>query len=226
MRKQPWFRALALLSFLGVGVEAGTYKCTEPVTAYDPADPIAVLGIFTTGSILELGEKVKEQNLIAVTYKDPKGGAPIKAVCYTDAQGNPVGTITPGEWTTNFAKALRTAAAMKRSVLMDFTGSDWCPWCVKLEQDVFEKPEFKEFARKNLVLVKVDFPRKTQLPEDVARQNEELQAKYGITGFPSALVVNPKGEVIGSRMGYYQGDPLKTFLGEVEKRLKAQQTPR
>lgn len=66
-------------------------------------------------------------------------------------------------WLTDAAKAQAQAKAEKKLVLLDFTGSDWCGWCIKLNKEVFSKPEFAEYAKKNLVLVEVDFPRRKKL---------------------------------------------------------------
>src|SRR5947209_2105501 len=64
------------------------------------------------------------------------------------------------QWLTDLPKAQAKAKAEHKLVMMDFTGTDWCPWCIKLNKEVFSTPEFSEFAAKNLVLVEVDFPRR------------------------------------------------------------------
>ena len=79
------------------------------------------------------------------------------------------------EWLTDLPKAQAQAKEEKKMVLLDFTGSDWCGWCIKLHNEVFSKPEFAEYARKNLVLVEVDFPRKKKLGAEQKKANEALQ---------------------------------------------------
>src|SRR5207249_2695874 len=74
-------------------------------------------------------------------------------------------------WTDDYEKALAQAKADKKIVLLDFTGSDWCPWCIKLDKEVYEKPKFKEYAKDNLVLVTVDFPNGKHLTKKVKEQN-------------------------------------------------------
>jgi protein disulfide-isomerase len=83
-------------------------------------------------------------------------------------------------WITDLPKAQSQAKAEKKMVMLDFTGSDWCGWCIKLHNEVFSKPEFADYAKKNLVLVEVDFPRKKQQPEALKEANDALQKKYRI----------------------------------------------
>ena len=111
-----------------------------------------------------------------------------------------------GEWFTNHEEALEAAASEKRVVLADFTGSDWCGWCVRLKEEVFDTSEFKEWAAKNVVLLELDFPRRTKLPAELKAQNEALAKKHGVQGFPTILFFDAKGKKLG-RMGYEAGGP-------------------
>ena len=119
------------------------------------------------------------------------------------------------QWLTDLPKAQAQAKEEKKMVLLDFTGSDWCGWCIKLHNEVFSKPEFAEYARKNLVLVEVDFPRKKKLGAEQKKANEALQQKYKIEGYPTIIVLNGEGKKIGE-LGYMPGGP-KAFLAELEK---------
>ncbi len=119
------------------------------------------------------------------------------------------------EWLTDLPKAQSKAKEEKRMVLLDFTGSDWCGWCIKLHNEVFSKPEFAEYARKNLVLVEVDFPRKKKLSAEQKKANDALQRKYEIDGYPTIIVLNGEGKKIGE-LGYMPGGP-KAFIAELEK---------
>ena len=119
------------------------------------------------------------------------------------------------EWLTKFDDAVAKAKAENKQVLMDFTGSDWCGWCIKLDREVFSTPEFQEFAQKNLVLLKVDFPRRKELPGGEKAQNEALAKKYEIEGYPTIVVLNPNGQKAG-QLGYVEGGP-KAFLAELTK---------
>ncbi len=117
-----------------------------------------------------------------------------------------VGSVTAGEgWITNFEAAKAKAAAEKKPLLLDFTGSDWCGWCIKLDKEVFSQDAFKAYAKDSLVLVELDFPRDSStLPEGVAEQNEALAKKYGVRGFPTILILSPEGKLI-EKTGYQRG---------------------
>ena len=119
------------------------------------------------------------------------------------------------KWMTDLSLAQTKAKAEKKLVMLDFTGSDWCGWCIRLNKEVFSKPEFADYAAKNLVLVEVDFPRKKQQTEEMKKANETLQEKYGIKGYPTIIVLNSEGAKIGET-GYMEGGP-KAFVAELEK---------
>jgi len=107
-------------------------------------------------------------------------------------------------WQTDMEKAAATAKASGRYMLLDFTGSDWCGWCMKLDAEVFSQKAFREYAEKNLVCVKIDFPRRISLPEDLKKQNDALLSKYAVRGFPTIIILSPSGETVG-RTGYQPG---------------------
>jgi thioredoxin-related protein len=121
-------------------------------------------------------------------------------------------------WLTDYKKAQQEAKANNKLVLLDFTGSDWCGWCIKLNKEVFSKPEFKDYANKNLVLVEVDFPRAKSQSSDIKKQNEELAQQYQIEGFPTIMVLDGDGKKVGL-LGYMPGGPT-AFIAELEKLRK------
>jgi protein disulfide-isomerase len=121
-------------------------------------------------------------------------------------------------WLTSYEQAQKEAQSKNRLLLMDFTGSDWCGWCIMLDKEVFSKPEFKEYASKNLVLLELDFPRRKQMPPETAAQNEKLLMKYGIQGFPTVVVFDSSGKPLGA-LGYQAGGP-QAFIAELEKLRK------
>ena len=113
--------------------------------------------------------------------------------------------VAAGEgWLTDFAAAKKAAAEKKLPVFALFTGSDWCPWCVRLEKEVLSTDAFKNYAKDSLVLLFLDFPRRTQLPEAQAKANRELAEQYGVRGDPTALLLDAAGKVLG-KTGYRQG---------------------
>jgi len=110
-------------------------------------------------------------------------------------------------WGDDYKAALATAAKENKKVLLDFTGSDWCGWCIKLKKETFDQPAFKDYADKNLVLVEIDFPQgKSQSPA-VKAQNNSLQEQYKVQGFPTLVVLDPQGKVIKQQSGYIPGGP-------------------
>ena len=117
-------------------------------------------------------------------------------------------------WLTDYKKALEAARAEKKVVLVDFTGSDWCVWCIKLKKEVFETPEFSKYAKTNLVLLEIDFPNGKPQSDELKKQNAELQRQFGIEGFPTILVLNSDGKLIG-KMGYVPGGP-KPFIDAIK----------
>lgn len=122
-------------------------------------------------------------------------------------------------WETDFKAALATAKAEGKPVLVDFTGSDWCGWCIRLDKEVFSKQAFKDYAKDSLVLLEVDFPRAKEQSPSLIAQNEALATKYKIRGFPTILLLSGDGELLG-RTGYQDGgadayvEHLKELIGE------------
>jgi thioredoxin-related protein len=120
-------------------------------------------------------------------------------------------------WLTDFEAAKAAAKKEQKVILADFTGSDWCGWCIKLKEEVFSKPEFQKWADKNVVLLELDFPRKTELPADLKKQNEALRKEYGVRGYPTVLFLDAYGKQVG-KSGYVRGGP-EAWIKAVEKEL-------
>jgi thioredoxin-related protein len=116
------------------------------------------------------------------------------------------GFAAEGLWQTDFKAAQAKAKEEKKYLLVDFTGSDWCGWCIKLRNEVFDKEPFKAEAPKQFVLVELDFPHEKEQSDDLKKQNKELSEKYNVEGFPTVLVMDAAGEVI-ARTGYREGGP-------------------
>ncbi len=111
-------------------------------------------------------------------------------------------------WEANLRRAIARSRKEHKPILLNFSGSDWCGWCMKLEEDVFATHEFKSFAREKLVCVLVDTPHRSKLPEEIAKRNEKLKKKYQIKGFPTILLIDGKGNEI-ARTGYKPGGAPK-----------------
>ena len=120
---------------------------------------------------------------------------------------NPQQEITDQKaiWMENAAEARSLAKKDGKVLLLDFTGSDWCIWCKRLDAEVFSQPEFALYAARNLVLLKVDFPRDdSKQTQELREQNGKLAAAYRIEGYPTIILVSPEGKLI-ARMGYERG---------------------
>ena len=119
-------------------------------------------------------------------------------------------TFAAGDlWVSDFEKAKVTATAEGKDLLIDFTGSDWCSWCIKLHKEVFDLDAFKAAGPKNFVLVEIDFPNnKSKLSKETQEQNAKLQTKFGIQGFPSIILADAQGRPY-AKTGYQPGGPEK-----------------
>ena len=158
--------------------------------------------------------KIEHDAFVAMRAKTPK---------------NPAATLTPSPveikvekrvselpWATDLPKALEQAKAEHKIVLLDFTGSDWCVWCMKFDNDVLSQPEFARYAKTNLVMVMLDFPNAIKQSEALKKSNQELQAKFKVDGFPTYVALNPDGKEIGRQVGYLSGGP-QAFIAEFKK---------
>ncbi len=122
-------------------------------------------------------------------------------------------------WNTEFESALTQAKEKNKPILISFAGSDWCKPCIMLTKEVFETPEFDQYANENLVLLLLDFPRlkKNKLTDEQTKHNEQLAAKYNKTGeFPLVVLIDAEGKVI-AKTGYQKGgaDNFIKYLNSV-----------
>lgn len=135
---------------------------------------------------------------------------------------NLVGVICGDDgWTEDAAAAVKKAEAESKDLLLLFTGSDWCPPCKRLEEEVFGKAEFAD-ASKHFVLLKFDFPQGRELPPEVVKQNEEWQAKFGVSGFPTVILIDREQLPFGV-LGFEEGGPenyLKRLESFRQRRIK------
>lgn len=117
------------------------------------------------------------------------------------------------DWQIDVKGAADLAIQKKKPLMLFFTGSDWCGWCIRLQKEVFKTPEFTKWANENVVLVELDFPRRKPLPPELVRQNAELQQMFGVRGYPTVWLVTPtkiNGQVNFERLGstgYVAGGP-------------------
>jgi len=119
-------------------------------------------------------------------------------------------------WLTSYKKALAESKRSGKPVMADFTGSTWCGFCIALKREVFSKPEFKRWAKQNVVLLELDYPR----PGSRKRPSRELSSlaqRYGVRGYPTILFLNAKGAVLG-KTGYVRGG-VKVWLTTARRAL-------
>jgi len=126
------------------------------------------------------------------------------------------GTAFAGEgWLTNIEKAQALAKKEGRMVLVDFTGSDWCPPCKALHSKIFLSKEFKTYAKEKLVLVEIDFPRRKQLSDEQKKYNQAQAKKYGLRGVPMVLVFDSKGKQVHKEVGF-RGQSPKAYINNLK----------
>ena len=139
------------------------------------------------------------------------------------AIGAPAGkteTVKQAEvkWLTNFAEAQEIARKENKVLFVDFSGSDWCGWCIKLHKEVLSQQAFQDYAKDNLVLVLIDFPRKsTQTPAE-KKQNSALAEKYNVEGYPTVLLLSPEGKIL-VQTGYRKGG-AEAYVKFLKAKLK------
>ena len=123
------------------------------------------------------------------------------------------------QWLASFDQAKAESQKSGKPILADFTGSDWCPPCMRLRKEVFDTQEFKDWAAKNVVLLELDFPRNKAQDEATKRTNAALAKQYKIEGFPTVLFLSADGTQLG-QSGYQQGGP-KPWIANAQKILNA-----
>ena len=94
------------------------------------------------------------------------------------------------KWHTNVKEAIAIGNKEKKPLLLFFTGSDWCGWCIRLQKEVLKTPEFEKWASENVILVELDYPRRTPQTAEIKQQNNELQQAFSIQGFPTICFAN------------------------------------
>ena len=125
-------------------------------------------------------------------------------------------TRAESDWLHDYNKAQEEAKTNHKLLFLNFTGSDWCGWCIKLDKDIFSQPQFKNFAHDNLVLVELDFPRRKSQPTEERKQNMQLAQQYEVLGFPTIVVLNSNGQKVWKFDGYFPGGP-EAFIEQLQK---------
>ncbi len=136
----------------------------------------------------------------------------------------PTSAVAGETWQADFDVAAKLAKEQGKDLFVDFTGSDWCGWCIKLHEEVFDHAAFLDAAQKQYILVALDFPNSDEAKAKVPNpeRNAELAKKYKIGGYPTILLMTADGEVFG-QTGYQAGGPEK-YIEHITK-LRADGLP-
>ena len=122
------------------------------------------------------------------------------------------------QWSTDYEGILKLSQETGKPVLVNFTGSDWCGWCVKLKKDLFETPGFVAYSNDELLLLEVDFPSRKPIDPALAASNRKLAEAYGVEGFPTLVVLDGNGKELGRHVGYFKGG-VKAFSAYIQSLL-------
>ncbi len=129
-------------------------------------------------------------------------------------------TLLHADWTTNYKAALSQAKQQNKLVLLNFTGSDWCPACLLLDKEVFPTASFKEFVSKSFIPVTIDLPQAKKLPAALSQQNDQLQQQFNVYEFPTLLVVSADGKERGRVLGYDPRNGPDSVIKKLKKLTK------
>lgn len=122
-------------------------------------------------------------------------------------------------WMHDFEAAKAKAVKEGKPIFINFTGTDWCGWCIKLEKEVFSKKAFQDYAKENLILVEVDFPRKKEQTAELKEQNKKLDKEYGVEGYPTLYLLDAQGKKLTEDIGYREGGP-EAYVAHLKSLLK------
>ena len=126
-----------------------------------------------------------------------------------------------GRWTMDYRAVLKKAKKYKKPIFINFTGSDWCKWCILMAKNVFSKSTWKKFAKKNLYMAYIDFPKMdpSLVPDKYVERNQKLMQEFGVRGFPTFIVLDYDGTEIG-RLSAGENKTPKSFIKEIKDILK------
>lgn len=191
--------ALILVSVLSLGaIEEGT---TLDEIIAERGEPTSRIETGDTIFLNYSGEIIKLTNGKVVSVKAPPKVRPART--------------EPGGWSTNYTSAVAQAKEENRRVFLLFTGSDWSTWCKRFDREIIATPEFRSYAEKKLILVKLDFPHELSQPPEVVEQNQNLRQKYRVEGYPTIIVLDNNAKFLG-RLSYMPGGP-KPFLNQLKQ---------
>ena len=121
------------------------------------------------------------------------------------------------EWKEDLDEAMKEAKKSGKMILIDFSGSDWCPACMMLDREVFQKKKFKKFAKKSLILVLIDFPRSKPMTKERRAKNEKLAKKFKIQYFPTVFLLDKNGKKVAQID--YDGDGVTKYINKIKSKM-------
>ena len=150
---------------------------------------VTFLLLITAGFVACADKPAQEQKPVSQEIPNDRTAPPTASAYASEKEG----------WLVNLEEAYAQSVKQNKPILANFTGSDWCGWCKRLDQDVFTTPTFKSWAEKNLVLLEVDFPRRKRLPEKNQEQNAAMAKSLNVTGYPTVWLLNVTREMDNQR---------------------------
>jgi thiol:disulfide interchange protein len=153
--------------------------------------------------------KVVGNAVVSVRAPDKPQVTLVRTVASTATKPSPPAAAYDGPalWETDLGAAMEQAKARKCHILVLYTGSDWCPWCKKMDAEVYSQPEFARYSHEKFVLLKLDYLRHTPQSDAARTQNTEMQQRYNVHGFPDVVIVDTNGNALTRIDGYQEGGP-------------------
>ncbi|TYP97559.1 thioredoxin-like protein [Tenacibaculum adriaticum] len=125
------------------------------------------------------------------------------------------------DWQSTFKEAVKKAKKEHKPILIYFTGSDWCGPCMELDKNLFHTEKFKAYSKENMVLYLADYPRNKDLVTAKNKAtNEELSRRYAQTSFPTLIMIDENGNVLGRKNGSYMVEYYYPFFEEISNNYK------
>jgi thioredoxin-related protein len=167
---------------------------------------------------VKAGEVEQKQAAANTQYRIQAINQPAPRPPADESVAQPASAAQTSELSRNTAlsTALNQARSENKMVLLDFTGSDWCGWCIKFDKDVLSTDKFAGYAKSKLVLVRLDFPHHKEQDAALKQANEQLSKQFGVDGFPTFVLLNSAGKELWRQVGYAEGGP-DAFIAELDR---------
>lgn len=236
MKKSGWISSLLLALWLASAAYANVFVKNKPfkggtagkgagtlVEAEPMLKALGAEGYKLEGNQLTIGEAVLKLEGGMVPLKDLTDALGAKmvvnasmgtvdvyqpaAAASEDSGAKDKGSWGAGQWHTSWDAAAAESRSSGKPILINFTGSDWCGWCIRLKKEVFDTDAFQSWAGSKVVLLEIDFPRRKAQAPSAKAANQQLAKKFGVQGYPSIFFSDAQGKKLGDRLGYMEGGP-------------------